>query len=138
MILFLITLAAFRLLVHGPLSKVLRERHARTQGAIEKATAAIQDAEQKTREYERRVREARSAMFRERHDRLHNVHIESEIVLADARAQAQERIADALFAIEQSASTVRLQLDGLIPGLTDDALQAVLPGGVAAAEGGLG
>ena len=132
MILFLITLGLYRLLVHGPLAKVLRERYARTQGAVEQAAAAIKTAEEKTREYEQRLREARAAVFRERHERLYKVHVESELVLADAHEQAQERIADALFAIEQSASAVRLQLDALIPGLTADAVQAVLPGGVSA------
>jgi len=136
-ILFLITLGLYRLLVHVPLGKVLRERYARTQGAVEKAAAAIKIAEEKTREYEQRLREARSAVFRERHERLHNVHIEAELLLADAHEQAQERIADALFAIERGASAVRLQLDGMIPGLTADAVRTVLPGG-ATAEGRAG
>ncbi|MEO6829394.1 MAG: hypothetical protein ABI164_06250, partial [Acidobacteriaceae bacterium] len=68
MILFLITLAAYRLLVHTPLTKVLRERYARTQGAIEKAAAAVSAAEEKTSEYEHRLRKARAGIFRERHE----------------------------------------------------------------------
>jgi len=134
MILFLITLAAYRLLVHTPLRKILRERYARTQGAIEKANQAIEAAERKTAEYEERIRAARAAMFRERHERLHAVHVESEQAVAEARAAAQERAGAALVTIEESAGAARLQLDAMIPGLTADVLRAVLPAGSAPAQ----
>jgi F-type H+-transporting ATPase subunit b len=135
MILFLITLAAYRLLVHGPLTKVLRDRYARTQGAIENAAAAVAQAENRTSEYEHRIREARAGIFRERHERLHKVHVESEIALAEARAAAQERIGATLVTIEESAGAARLQLDEMIGGLTADVLRAVLPSGRALAAG---
>jgi F-type H+-transporting ATPase subunit b len=131
MILFLITLAAYRLLVHVPLKKVLRERYARTQGAIEKAAIAIAAAERKTAEYEERIRVARAGIFRERHERLHVVHVESEIALAESRAAAQERVGNAMVAIEESATAARLQMEGMLAGLTADVLRAVLPAGSA-------
>ncbi len=134
MILFLITLAAYRLLVHTPLTKVLRERYARTQGAIEKAAAAVSAAEAKTSEYEHRLRDARAGIFRERHERLHAVHVESALALAEARAAAQERVATAVIAIEESATAARLQLDGMIAALTADVLRVVLPAGSAPAQ----
>jgi F-type H+-transporting ATPase subunit b len=138
MVLFLITLAAYRLLVHAPLKKVLRERYARTQGAIEKATAAIAAAERKTAEYEERIRVARAGIFRERHQRLHAVHVESEIALAEARAAAQERVGNAMIAVEESATAARLQMEGMLAGLTADVLRAVLPAGSAPAQGQAG
>lgn len=134
MILFLITLAAYRLLVHVPLKKVLRERYARTQGAIESAAAAVAAAEAKTSEYEQRMRAARAAVFHERHERLHKVHVESEQVLLEAQAAAQERVATAVVAIEESAAAARLQLDGLIGSLTADVLRSILPAGSASAQ----
>jgi len=129
MILFLITLAAYRLLVHTPLAKVLGQRYARTKGAIENAAAAIAAVEAKTAEYEERLRAARAAVFRERHERLHTVHVESEQALAEARTASQEQIATAVIAIEESATAARLQLDGLIGELTAEVLRAILPPG---------
>lgn len=131
MILFLITVAAYRLLVHVPLRKVLRERYARTQGAIENAAAAVAAAEAKTSEYEQRMRAARAAIFHERHERLHKVHVEAEQVLMDAQAAAQERVATAVIGIEESAAAARLQLDSLIASLTADVLRSILPAGSA-------
>lgn len=127
MILFLITLAVYRLLVHAPLKKILRQRYDRTQGAIEKAHAAIAAAEAKTTEYEERLRAARAGIFRERHERLHAIHIETEQALTEARVAAQERIATAVIAIEESASAARLQLEEFIGDLTADVVRAVLP-----------
>lgn len=127
MILFLITLAAFRLLVHGPLTKVLRERYARTQGAIEKAQAAIAAAEQKTTEYEERLRAARAGVFRVRHDRLHHIHVESERALEESRMAAQERTSAARITIENSVEAARLQLESVIDELAVEVLRTILP-----------
>ncbi len=129
MLLFLVTLAAYRLLVHVPLTKVLRERYARTQGAIEKAAAAVAAAEKKTAEYEERLRLARVAIFRELHDHLDKVHQESELALAQARAAAQERTATARIAIEDSMQVARQELDGLIGELSSEILARILPVG---------
>lgn len=126
-ILFLITLAAYQVLVHAPLKKVLRERYDRTQGAIEKAAAAIAAAEKKTTEYEERLRTARAAVFHVRHERLHQVHVESELALDEARAAAQERTGAARVAIEDSVQAARLQMESMIEGLATQVLRAVLP-----------
>ena len=127
MVLFLITLAVYRLLVHAPLKKILQQRYDRTQGAIEKAHAAIAAAEAKTTEYEERLRAARAGIFRDRHERLHAIHVETEQALTAARAGAQERIATAVIAIEESAGAARLQLEEFIGDLTADVVRAVLP-----------
>jgi F-type H+-transporting ATPase subunit b len=127
MVLFLLTLAAYLLLVHFPLRKTLRERQARTQGVIENADAILAAVEAKTAEYEERLRTARASVFHERHERLNQVRMDSEIMLADARAAAQERVTEALLEIDKSATTARLQLEGSIHALAADALRAVLP-----------
>jgi len=134
MILFLITVAAYRLLVHAPLKKVLGERYARTEGAIENATKAIAAAETKTAEYEERVRAARAAVFHERHGRLSAVHKESELALTEARAAAQEKVANAVIAIEESAQAARLQLEASIGELTSEVLRVILPGNASQQE----
>ncbi len=127
MILFLLTLMAYRILVHTPLRRILTERYARTQGAILKASEAIAAAEAKTAEYEHRLRAARIAVFHERQERLHHIHIEAEHTLAETRMAAQQRMANAVIAIEESAQAARLQLDSFIDELTAEALRAILP-----------
>jgi F-type H+-transporting ATPase subunit b len=126
MFLFLVTLAAYRLLVHTPLTKVLRERYSKTQGAIESAAAAVAAAEQTT-EYEERLRTARAEVFHVRHERLSRIHQELELALAEARAAAQEKTAAARIAIEDSTQAARLELDGLIGDLTAVILKRILP-----------
>lgn len=134
MVLFLVTLTAYRFLVHTPLTKVLRERYSKTQGAIENAAAAVAAVERKTTEYEERLRAARAEVFHVRHDRLNKVHQELELALAQARAAAQEKTATAKIAIEESSQTARLELDGLIGDLSAEILNRIFPTGTAPAQ----
>ncbi len=134
MLLFLVTLAAYRFLVHAPLTKVLRERYSKTQGAIENAAAAVAAAEQKTTEYEERLRVARADILHELREHLDKVHLESELTLAQARASAQERTAAAKIAIEQSMQAARLELDALIGELSAEILKRILPAGIASSQ----
>ena len=50
LILFILLVLAYQYLVQGPLSRTLRERKARTSGAVEAASRAIDAAEAKTAE----------------------------------------------------------------------------------------
>src|ERR1700756_444229 len=63
-IMLVVLWGAYAVIVHKPLSKVLAERRAKTQGAIERARADVAAAETRTAEYEQRLREARMAVFR--------------------------------------------------------------------------
>src|ERR1700686_3677223 len=51
-IFFLLLYGLYTVIVHKQLARVLAERHARTQGAIEKAKADIATAEARAAEYE--------------------------------------------------------------------------------------
>ena len=68
-ILFALLYLLYTLIVHKPLTKVLAERHDKTEGAIAKARADIAAAEARTAEYEQRIREARLALFKAQEDR---------------------------------------------------------------------
>ena len=63
-IFLVLTYLAYTVLVHKPLSRILSERHERTEGAVAKARADVAAAEARTAEYEQRLREARLAVFR--------------------------------------------------------------------------
>ena len=60
----LILWTAYTFLVHNKLRQVLEQRHALTEGAIERAQKEIAIAEKRTAEYEQRVREARSQILK--------------------------------------------------------------------------
>ncbi|HZC44516.1 MAG TPA: ATP synthase F0 subunit B, partial [Acidobacteriaceae bacterium] len=122
-LLFLVTLAAFRILVHTPLTKVLQERYSKTQGAMENAAAAVAAAEQKTAEYEERLRAARAEILRDLHEHLERVRLESEVALAQAREVAQEKVVAAMGSIEDSMQVARRELDGLVSELSAEILK---------------
>jgi F-type H+-transporting ATPase subunit b len=134
MLLFLVTLACYRFLVHTPLTKVLQERYSKTQGAIENAAAAVAAAEKKTTEYEERLRAARSEILRDLHEHLEKVRMESEVALAQARADAQEKTVAAMASIENSMQVARMELDGLVGELSAEILKRILPAGTPTAQ----
>src|SRR6266699_5773211 len=88
-------------LVHKPLVGVLAERHAKTEGAVEKARADVAAAEARTAEYEQRLREARMAVFRTQEARRQAALQARAAAVAKARARAQEQVKQAREAIEQ-------------------------------------
>src|SRR5436305_15315322 len=98
-------------LVHKPLVGVLVERHAKTEGAVEKARADIAAAEARTAEYEQRLREARAAVFKrlEMH-RQQALQARSDAV-AQARARAQARVQEAKAAIQKDKQTAQASLE---------------------------
>jgi F-type H+-transporting ATPase subunit b len=113
-ILFLIVFSAYRVLVHQPLARVLRERHERTQGAIERARADISAVEAKTGDYERRLREARAALFKAMEQRRQQALSARTAMLAEARKGAQQQVAAARSALERDkvAAQESLRVEG--------------------------
>src|SRR3954462_441732 len=93
--LFLVVYFGYRVLVHKPLMRVLEERYAKTQGAVEKARADVAAAEAKPSEYEQRLREAKVAVFKAQESRRQlAMHARSEI-LNQERDQACGKVAEA-------------------------------------------
>ena len=62
-ILFVFIWILYRVIVHNALTKALAERHSKTVGAMERAKSDVAAAEQKTAEYERKIHNARLAVF---------------------------------------------------------------------------
>jgi len=129
MVLFLLLVGAYGLLVRRPLDRVLMERRARTTGAVEQARASISAAEDRTAEYEDRLRKARAVVLLEREERLKQWSAERDRALADARAATAEKVKAAKGEIEQSVDIARLQIEGMSAELSERILRAVLPAG---------
>lgn len=101
MIMLVLLYAVYTFLVHKPLAKILSERRAKTEGAIEKASADVAAAEAKTAEYEQRLREARVAVFRQQEARRQAALQARAAAVATARGRAQEQVKQAREAMEQ-------------------------------------
>jgi F-type H+-transporting ATPase subunit b len=91
-------------------------------------------SEQKTTEYEERLRAARTEILRDLHEQLEKVRLESEVAVAQARAAAQEKTVAAMASIEDSMQVARTELDGLVGELSAEILKRILPAGAASSQ----
>jgi F-type H+-transporting ATPase subunit b len=127
-LIFLILVLAYRFLLHDPLLKVLAERRLRTEGAIERAHAAIAAAEAKAQEYEARLRAARAEIFHAREARVKAWNAERESDLVSARHAAREKVVAAKAELATQAESSRQEIQRGAEALVADVLKAVLPG----------
>src|SRR5271154_5150091 len=108
LILFIILVLAYQALVQGPLSRTLKERRARTSGAMDEASKAIAAAEAKAAEYANKLRQARAEVFRAREQRLHQGAQERDTVLDAARKASVQRVLEARLSLDKEAAAARI------------------------------
>jgi F-type H+-transporting ATPase subunit b len=137
MVIFIFMVLAYKYIVHDPLLKVRAERRARTQGAIERANAAIAAAEAKAQEYEAKLRAARAEIFRARENRVKAWAAEKDSALAAARQAARDRVHAEKTALAAQAEGSRRDIERVVDDLATDVLKAVLPAGIATGGGTL-
>ncbi|HTM89101.1 MAG TPA: hypothetical protein VL155_12920 [Terriglobales bacterium] len=125
-LLLLVVFAGYRALVHRPLSRVLAERHSRTEGAMERARADISAAEAKAAFYEQRLREARAALFKAQEARRKQAQEARAAALAEAKAHAQQQVAQARAAIERDKTAAQGGLEVEAARLADEIIRALL------------
>jgi F-type H+-transporting ATPase subunit b len=116
----------YNFLVHKPLAKVLAERRAKTEGAIEKARADVAAAEARTAEYEKRLREARTALFQAQDVRRKAAAEARTQAVAQARARAQQQIEAAKAAVEQDKVAAQQNLQAESARLASEIIARVL------------
>ena len=125
--LFLLIVILYRLLVYGPLTRVLNERRERTEGAIEQANAAMAAAAAKTQEYEAQLRAARSRIFHARQLKQQQWTRERDSAVAEAHAAAQRQVEEAKSALQAQTNAGRHTIEDSIDQLAGEILAAVLP-----------
>jgi len=135
-ILFLLLYAAYRLILHNPLKKVLAERYDRTQGAMAKAKSDIAAADAKTQEYEQKLRAARMAIFKAQEARRQQLAEIRDAALAEARNRAQTLVKESRSALEKDVAQARAQLQQQVEVLAAEVLRIVLRPLAAAPTGG--
>jgi F-type H+-transporting ATPase subunit b len=131
-LLFIVLVLAYQFLIQGPLTKTLKERRARTEGAIEDAQKAIAQAEARAAEYAEKLRQARSEVFRAREARIRQWTAERDAALDAARKAAGLKVSQAKAELQAEADRARTRLKASARGLATQVMRAVLP----AAAGG--
>ena len=125
-ILFTIVFAAYNLIVHKPLVRVLAERRARTQGAIEKAQQDIAAAEQKTAEYEARLREARMAVYKDQEARRKQWNEQRDTLVRQSRGEADAKIKTARAGIQADVDVAKTDIQHSSEALAQEVVRTVL------------
>lgn len=123
---FLLFYGLYTLLVQRPLKRVLAERRARTQGAMEKARADVASAEARTAEYEQKLRDARLALFKAQEARRAKAAQARADAVAEARKKAQAQVAQARAAIEQEKVVATNSLQAEAGRLAQEIIRTVL------------
>jgi F-type H+-transporting ATPase subunit b len=126
-LLFIVLVAAYQWLVQGPLSRTLKERHARTAGAVEDAQKAIALAEAKAEEYAAKLREARADVYKLREQRVKQWNTERDTALDDARKAAHQQVIQAIAEIEADAARARQSVQASAPELAALVVRVLLP-----------
>lgn len=131
-LLFLVLVLAYQFLIQGPLSAALKERRARTAGAVEAAHKAIEKAEARAAEYDAKLRQARAEIFRAREERIKQWSAERDAALDAARKAAGTRVNQAKAELDTEVEKARLLVQASVAELATRVVRAVLP----AAAGG--
>ena len=126
-LLFIVLVAAYQILVQGPLNRTLAERRARTEGAVENAHKAIAQAEAKASEYADKLRHARAEIFKMREQRAKQRNAERESALDAAGRPAGAKVSEAKVEMDAETEHARQAIQGSAGELANQVVQAVLP-----------
>jgi F-type H+-transporting ATPase subunit b len=133
-LLFIVLVLAYQILIQGPLTAVLKERRARTQGAVDAAHKAIEEAEKRAIDYDTKLRLARAEIFKAREERIKQWSAERDAALDSARKAAGVRVSRAKAELEVEAEQARKLVEASVSELAGQVVRAVLP---ATAAGGI-
>ena len=127
MVLFIVLVLAYKFLVQGPLTATLKERRARTVGALEDAQKAIERAEARTTEYAAKLRQARADVYKVREQRVKQWTSERDAKLDDARKTAGQKASQARADLEAEAAQARKSIEASAGELASQVVRAVMP-----------
>lgn len=133
-VLLLLLYVIYHFVLHKPLQRILEERRARTQGAIERARADIAAAESKAAEYEERLREAKLSIFRAQESKRQQAQQARQAAIAQARSRADEQIKQAKAQLQQETAVAKESLAAESDRLANEIIRTILqPAGVSQA-----
>jgi F-type H+-transporting ATPase subunit b len=127
MLLFIVLVLAYQFLIQGPLTATLKQRRARTEGAIEDAQKAIALAETRAAEYAAKLRQARGEVYKVREQRVQQWTAERDAVLDSARKASGRKVAEAKLELEAEAELARRNIQASASELAGQVVRAVMP-----------
>jgi F-type H+-transporting ATPase subunit b len=126
-LLFIVLVLSYQFLIQGPLTRTLKERRARTEGALEEAQKAIAVAEARAAEYADKLRRARGEILRMREQRIKQWNAERDAALDSARKAAGLTVSQAKAELETEAANARQAIQASAGDLAGRVVRAVLP-----------
>jgi F-type H+-transporting ATPase subunit b len=126
-LLFIVLVLAYQFLVQGPLTATLKERRARTEGAVEDAQRAIALAEARAADYATKLRHARAEIFKAREERIKKWNAERDAAVDAARRAAGARVSQAREELEREAARAQQTIQSSVAELASQVVRAVLP-----------
>jgi F-type H+-transporting ATPase subunit b len=126
-LLFIVLVLAYQFLIQGPLTATLKERRARTDGAVEDAHKAMALAEARAGEYATQLRLARGELFKLREARVKQWNAERDAALEAARKAASLKVSQAKAELEDEAAEARASIQAFAGDLARQVAMAVLP-----------
>src|ERR1035441_6394744 len=127
MLLFVLLIVAYQFLIQGPLGATLKQRRARTDGAVEDAQKAIALAEDRAAEYAAKLRLARAEVYKVREQRVKQGNAERDAALEAGRRAAALKVTQARAELEGGAAKARQAIQASAGDLADRVVRAVLP-----------
>ena len=118
----------FRIMLFGPLRKVLKQRDELTAGARKAAEASHAAADRKAAEYEEQFRAARAELYKEQEEIRRRWLAEHALQLAEAKGNAEAAVLQAKLEIATEAATARQNLLETSGALADQIATSVLAG----------
>ena len=126
-LLFIVLVLSYQFLIQGPLTATLKQRRARTDGALEDAQKAIERAEARTAEYAAKLRHARAELYKVREQRIQQWNAERDAALDGARKVASVKVSQARAELEAEAAAARKSIQASAGDLANQVVRAVLP-----------
>jgi F-type H+-transporting ATPase subunit b len=126
-LLFIVLVLAYQFLVQGPLTRTLKERRARTEGAQENAHQAMALAETRTVEYADQLRQARTEVFKVREARVKQWYAERDAALDTVRKATGIKVSQAKAELEIETLKAKQAIQASAPDLSHQVARAVLP-----------
>ncbi|MEO8097811.1 MAG: ATP synthase F0 subunit B [Acidobacteriota bacterium] len=128
-IIILVILHQFlKAVLFSPVEKMLKERSALTHGARNIATESLAAAERKTLEYEAKLRDAKSAVYKDQEETRKQWLDQQAQQLERAHASATALVANVKKEIAAEALTARTSLESSSQALADQIATSILSG----------
>jgi F-type H+-transporting ATPase subunit b len=125
-VLFVVLWIVLKRLWFDPALRVIRERAARSEGAVAEARAVQVDAERLRAEHAAALDQARDEAHREMQDILRSAEAEQKRLLAEARNDAQRTLGEARSRIAEEVAEARRALRTDAESIAQDVVRKVL------------